>query len=1431
MAALRGQIRHLVTFDTLGSALVPTLLLQGETGTGKSLVARIMHDSGPRAAGPFVDVNCAAIPDTMLEAELFGFEAGAFTDARHAKPGLFEAAAGGTLFLDEIEAVPLALQGKLLTALETKQVRRLGAVRANTVDVKLIAATNAGLPEAVAAGRFRADLYHRLAVVELTLPPLRQRGADVAELAQAYVQHYSAAHGVPPKRLTATAVAWLQSYAWPGNVRELSHLMQRVTLLHVGEEIETETLTQLCRPLPLATADAPMTPAPQDEEVSPTSLAEVDQIRQALAQTGGNVARAARLLGISRDMLRYRMQRYGIARLALDAQAPPGAAPSAPLVPLASAGERPTRIPRRRARREEAPSAVPVASPTQTHSQQEREPSTATEGAQRDVGEDPVVAEDTPPMGPAWAQKPVVVLALELTWLERPEVWPLSYDPWTLAARWEQAAMDTVQGFGGVLLHRTPVSLTWVFGLPQALEQMPQRAVHSALALRQMVAAAQAPDLGPCPTVRLAVHLGIVQVQHPGQVPPARVLAVGDTLALPMRLLGQAGPGEVVISPEVGRLVESWVALEPRRLQLHAGDPVSLRGYAVVGARPGHPSLTPGEEQRLSPFVGRTREVTLVEAVWARVQAGQGQVVGLVGAPGMGKSRFLLELRQCFTALGIPYCEGQCLAYRSATPYQPILGLLRDYCGLSEGDRPEALRAKVHRALEASGSDAEAGAPWLLDLLGIPAETDRLAAFSADVRRRRTFETLAQLFLASSQRQPLVLAVENLHWIDPTSEELLALLIEQMAGVPLLVLTTTRPGHRTPWMDRSYATQLVLPPLDPAASRQVVRHRLAHQALTPALEQQLLAKAEGNPFFLEELAHTVREQEEYQQAPGVPDTIQVVLAARLDRLPAIEKRLVQAAAVIGEDVVLPLLQALVAVPEATLHSGLAHLQEAELFFPKSFVPMLTYTFKHVLIQDAAYQSLLKSTRQQFHQQIAQVLEARFPALVETQPELVAQHYTAAGGAEQAIPYWQRAGQLASDRSAHLEAISHVTTGIELLTTLPETPELLQQSLRLHIALGAALLVTKGNAAPEVEHAYLRARELCQHVGETPELFQALFGLWRFYAVQPQLHTAREMGEALLHLAQGTDDPAPSIIAHYAFGFTWGSLGMLLASHTHLEEGIARYTPDQRRAPMFRTGQDLGVGCRVYVARTLWLLGYPEQALTRVHEARTLAHELAHPYSLASARCWVITVYQFCRDVPAVHEHAEAAVTLATEQGYPHWIAHGTSVHGWALALQGQSEEGLAHVLQGIAAWGATEAVMLLPYFYTVLADVYDHRGHTAEGLQALAEAYTLIEQYEERWWEAEVCRLRGVLLLWQAVPQPEEAGACFQRALEVARRQQAKSLELRAAMSLARLWQQQDRRAEAHELLAPVYGWFTEGFDTADLQEAKALLEELGTAG
>jgi predicted ATPase len=692
--------------------------------------------------------------------------------------------------------------------------------------------------------------------------------------------------------------------------------------------------------------------------------------------------------------------------------------------------------------------------------------------------------------------------------------------------------------------------------------------------------------------------------------------------------------------------------------------------------------------------------------------------------------------------------------------------------------------------------------------------------------------------VAEAERQPVLVAWEDLHWADPTTLEILELVIEQAPTVPMLHVLTYRPEFSPPWPQRSHITPLVLSRLERPQVEALIAQRAAGKTLPAEVVQYIVAKTDGVPLYVEELTKMLlaspllwEEADQYVlggllRMVAIPDTLQDALMARLDQLNR-AKEVAQLGAVLGREFPYDLLQAIAPQDEETLQAGLAQLVAAELLYQRGRPPRARYLFKHALIQDAAYASLLKNTRQHVHQQVAQVLETQFPALVETQPELVAQHYTAAGCTEQAVRYWQQAGQQASDRSAHLEAISHVSTGIDLLKTLPDTPARTQHALTLYIALGAALLMTKGHAAPEVEHAYTQARALCQQVGETLQLVQVLFGLWRFYVTRSQLHTARELGETLLRLAQQGHDPALAVIAHYALGSTWLWLGALPAARQHLEEGIARYKPDQHRSPVFRIGQDPDVGCQAYAAMALWVLGYPVQALAHVHDALALVHELSHPYSLAFARCWAAFVSQVRRDVPAVHEHAEAAVALSTEPGFTYWAAMGTSLRGWALAMQGQGEEGMAQVRQGVAAFRATGAALFVPLFCTLLADVAAHLGHPEDGLQALAEAHTLVEQHEERYWEAEVHRLRGVLLLRQPGTPPAEAEACFQRALDVARRQEAKSLELRAAMSLSRLWQQQSKHAEAYAILAPIYGWFTEGFDTADLQEAKALLEEL----
>jgi AAA ATPase domain/Bacterial regulatory protein, Fis family len=495
--------------------------------------------------------------------------------------------------------------------------------------------------------------------------------------------------------------------------------------------------------------------------------AEAERIRQALAQTGGNVSGAARLLGMSRDMVRYRMQRFGIAR--------PHPRTSSPLAsttsPVMEDGES-------HPQGDGLPPEPQVAL-TETPMRGPKYPRGAA--TCREAGGNAATDRDAATPPPVWAQKPVAVLALEVTWPQADGPEPSRYNAWTEMARWEASIMERAHGFGGVLVQRTASLLTWVFGLPQVVEQLPQRAVHVALSVRQMVAEARTPILSPAPEVRLAEHLGAVRVDTQAPDLVAHMLVVGETLALPVRLLGQAAAGEILVSPEVGRLVEGWVNLQARPLRLRAGDSARTGGYAVVGVSPGRVPLQPGGNRPHSLLVGRERELALLEAVWAQVKAGRGQVVSVVGAPGMGKSRLLSEFRQRLTGQRVRFAEGQCLAYGTSIPYLPVLDLVCAYCGVMVNAPPERLVTMVRNSLRQAHLDPDASLPYLVHVLGVPVNAEQLSGVSAEARRIRAFEIFRQLFLGASRQQPILLAVENLHWIDPTSEALLTSLVEALA--------------------------------------------------------------------------------------------------------------------------------------------------------------------------------------------------------------------------------------------------------------------------------------------------------------------------------------------------------------------------------------------------------------------------------------------------------------------------------------------------------------------------------------------------------------------------------------------------------------------------------------------------------------------------
>jgi predicted ATPase/class 3 adenylate cyclase len=1026
---------------------------------------------------------------------------------------------------------------------------------------------------------------------------------------------------------------------------------------------------------------------------------------------------------------------------------------------------------------------------------------------------------------------------------------PSQLDPedWRAVVRaYQEAAAEVIQHYAGYIAQYLGDGLLVYFGYPVAHEDEARRAVHTGLGIVQAIATLNtrlAAQYGVQLAVRLGIHTGPVVVGVMGGGGRHEHLALGETPNIAARLQALAPANAVVLSAVTARLVQGTFALEDLGTHtLHGvAEPITISRVRGLLAPPGH------DEEFVTAtvpvLVGREEESGLLRRRWEQSKAGLGQVVLISGEAGIGKSALVEVLRAQVRAEGLPRMAFRCSPYHTTSALSPVITHFEHLLQFAPDDSPADRLAKLEAGLRPYDLPLAEVVPLLAGLLSVPLPAERYAplTLTPQQQKQQTLDALVAWMVVEAERQPVLVAWEDLHWADPTTLEFLGLVVEQAPTVPMLHVLTYRPEFSPPWPQRSHMTPLVLNRLERPQVEALITQRAGGKTLPSEVVQYIVDKTDGVPLYVEELTKMLlaspllrEEADQYVltgplHAVAIPDTLQDALMARLDQLNR-AKEVAQLGAVLGREFAYELLQAIAPQDDNALQAGLAQLVQAELLYQRGRPPRARYLFKHALIQDAAYASLLKSTRQQVHQQIAQVFEARFPTLVETQPELVAQHYAAAGCTEQAVHYWQRAGEQASERSANLEAISHFTIGIELLKTLPETPEHTQQALALHIALGAALLMTKGQAAPEVEHTYIQARVLCQRMGATPELAPVLLGLWRFYIARPQFQTAREIGETLLRLAQHAHGSALAVVAHYALGNTWFYLGALPAARQHLEEGITLYMPEQRRAPVFRIGHDPGVACQVNAAQTLWLLGYPEQALARLHEALALAHALSHPYSLAYARCWAGIVLQFRRDVSAVHELAVAAVALSTEQGFTLWAAMGTSLRGWALAMQGQGAAGLAQVRQGITAWQATGAALYIPYFCTLLAEVAAHLGHPEDGLQALAEAHTLVERHEERWWEAEIHRLRGVLLLHaecgvrNAALTAEE---CFQRALDVARRQEAKSLELRAAMSLSRLWQQQGRRAEARALLAPVYGWFTEGFDTADLQEAKVLLEML----
>jgi class 3 adenylate cyclase/predicted ATPase len=1004
-----------------------------------------------------------------------------------------------------------------------------------------------------------------------------------------------------------------------------------------------------------------------------------------------------------------------------------------------------------------------------------------------------------------------------------------------IVANYHKSAAEAVARFGGHVAQYLGDGLLVFFGYPQAHEDDPERAVRAGLAILDaisMLNGRPSSERRPKLAARIGIHCGAVVVGE-GQGKGANVF--GNVPNVASRVQSAAAPDTVLITADVHQLVSGLFVVDDRGAKPLKGIEHPVQLYRVIQSSGVRGRLAVAALRGLTPFIGREDELRLLLHRWDQTREGEGQVVMVVGEAGIGKSRLVKRFHEEIARTPHTWVDAAAAALYQNTPFFAIADTLQQGFRSRHGeDNTDERVAELEASLQLAGVKLIEAVPLIAPLmnLAIPAKYPPLP-MTAEQQRKRLLATIVAWTLGTARIQPLVIAIEDLHWADPSTLEVIQLLLEQGAKAPLLLIYTARPEFRASWPLRAHHTQLTLNRLSAHDVREMVARVVAHAALPADAVEAVVERTGGVPLFIEELTRTVLDSVDAKPAVHeIPTTLHDSLMARLDRLGPV-KEIIQVASVIGHEFSWGLLRAIAATDDETLEAALKRLTDAELLFVQGIPPEASYTFKHGLIQDVAYQSLLRSRRQDYHRKIAQALEERFPEIAQAQPELLAYHYTEADLGKQAILQLQIAGQKAIQRSANVEAVSHLNKGLKLLKKMPDSPARIQQELTLQITLGTPLIATKGFASPEVERVYARARELCHQLGDVPQLFPVLWGLWVFYTARAEHSAARELAEQCLRLAENSHDPTFLVEAHHALGITLTALAEFDPALEHLEYVIVHHDPAQHGAMAFLYGQDPKVVCLSQAAWVLWIRGYPDQALKRNDEAITLGQKLSHPYSLTAALDFGAMVHQLCQDGQATRERAEAAIALSTEQEFAYWTTWGFVLRGWALTEHGQVKDGIVQIQQGVTAFRATGAEVMVPYFLGLLAEAYGKSGQSDRGLSVLDEAQAAVDHGRERWWEAELYRLKGELLLKQSGVQSlkskdeKEAEDYFRQALDIASRQSAKSLELRAAMSLSRLWEKQGKRAEARRMLVEIYSWFTEGFDTIGLREAKMLLEEV----
>jgi class 3 adenylate cyclase/tetratricopeptide (TPR) repeat protein len=992
-----------------------------------------------------------------------------------------------------------------------------------------------------------------------------------------------------------------------------------------------------------------------------------------------------------------------------------------------------------------------------------------------------------------------------------------------ISKAYQEAAAAAVTRFGGHVDKFLGEGLVCFFGVPEAHEDDAERAVRAGLAIVDAVHGlnrnAAAPEAHL--RARIGVHTGSA-VFAPGGGHSKDVF--GDTPNISARVQSVAEADSVLITSATQRLVAGVFVVEERGAHQLKGVPQPMVLYRVVQAS-GVRSRLAVAAGRLTRFVGRQSELGVLADAWERVVEGMGQVVLVQGDAGIGKSRLCYQSRKQLGQQPHTWLECRCSPYTTGTPFRSVIELVEQALVFQPADTPADKLGKLQVSLERGGFAGDETVALLAEWLELPEGAGYVPlVLNPDVKRRKALETLAAWNLKLAELQPVVVLVEDLQWGDPSSLELLGRLVAQSATARVLLIGTARPEFTSPWPARSNLQTLTLGRLTKRQTREMIAVLSAARALPEIVVEQLVARADGIPLFTEELTQAVVEAGSDAAVAAIPVTLQDSLLARLDRISS-AKDVAQRASVLGREFSYALLAGVAGLDAGALRQGLARLVEAELLFVRGEPPDATYTFKHTLVQEAAYGSLLKRARQQLHGQVVEVLVERFSERATAEPELVARHAEAAGRIDDAITYYGRAGELAQARSAHEEAIGQLRKAIALLEARPAGTERDARELILQLALGASLIAARGYAHAETGAAYERGAALAQAVDDQVRLGMARAGRALFYTNRGEVERGRALLAELLAAAEGRDDGQQALIGHTYLAFAEYCQGKVASSFAHCERALALYEPTEHHGLVPVLSYDQGVAAHCYAAWNLWFLGHPDSALARAQEAVALARGLAHPFSLASALFWQTVVHWYRGDPRAQREVAAEVTAVGEAQGFPLWLGLGAAFAAVANITNGDLGA-LAEIMGGLARAAETGNRSGAPGLMLVLADAQRAAGQLADAQSKVAIGLTVAEQTGQPAWDADLHRLGGDLLLATG-SAAEEADARYHRALAIAREQGARSFELRAATSLARLWRNQGKRADARDLLAPLYAWFTEGFDTRDLIDAQALLEQL----